>query len=232
MVFSLKQERWPIDTGWGVLYLYFLERQSRQGMDRQVTDDQANLIELMQRISQGDDNALAKLYDLTVNRVYGMALKIVMRKDLAEEVVSDVYIQVWRKAHSFKPERASPIGWLLMICRSRALDRLRREKSATKNQYQEDDAIETEDETTQVPLDKMMEQETSTQVAAALKLLNKNQRESIALAFYRGMSHQEISDYTGQPLGTVKSNIRRAQDILRNMLNKDALATGGFYGKA
>lgn len=209
-----------------------------QSKEIQVTVEQSGLIELVKKMADGDESAMTTFYDATVNRVFGMALKVVLRAELAEEVVGNVYLQVWRQATSFDPERSSPIGWLMMICRSRALDMLRREKSATREQYQEDEQrnlYNKADENPGTPLDDIIESETSQQVAAALQLLNKKQRQTIALAFYRDMSHQEIADHTGQPLGTVKSNIRRAQDILRNVLSRDDLSnpgSGGLYEKA
>ena len=201
---------------------------------------EGNLITLLEKMSVGDQAAMESFYDATVNRVYGMAMKVVLRSELAEEVVSDVYLQVWRQASRYNSHRATPVGWLLMICRSRALDKLRREKSATKNQYQEDDQHETEDENMESPLETMMKGDLSKQVTAALQILTRSQRQTIALAFFKGMSHKEIANYTDQPLGTVKSNIRRAQAILRNALDSSDLSsdldnnqdTGGIYGKA
>ncbi len=194
--------------------------------------EEGNLTSLLEKVSNGDESAMGSFYDATVNRVYGLAMKVVLRPELAEEVVSDVYLQVWRQANRYRSKRATPIGWLLMICRSRALDKLRREKSATKNQYQDEDPYETEDENSETPLDTLLKGDLSKQVLAALRVLTKSQRQTIALAFYRGMSHQEISDYTGQPLGTVKSNIRRAQAILRKSLESSDFSTGGIYGEA
>lgn len=190
------------------------------------------LLSLLQRISLGEEAAMELLYNATVNRIYGLAVKIVGQPELAEEVVGDVFLQVWDKAASFNVERATPIAWLLMICRSRALDKLRREKSATKNQYAESDHNTAEDVITTSPLEDLVGIESSHHIYAALKILNHKQRQMIALAFYKGLSHQEISDYTGDPLGTVKSNIRRAQDILRNALCCEPFNKGGVYGEA
>ncbi len=235
MTFVLQNERLPVDRGWGVLYSVTPHQQLKEN---RVAVDQDGLVALMEKIKTAEQSAMAEFYDATINRVFGLSMKIVLRSELAEEVVSDVYLQVWRQAKNFNPERASPIGWLLMICRSRALDMLRREKSATRNQYQGDDQhniCNEQDENIEIPLDDIIESEISGRVSAALQLLNKKQRQTITLAFYRDMSHQEIADYTGQPLGTVKSNIRRAQDILRNVLSRDDLidlGNGGLYEKA
>ena len=220
----------PIESGWSVVYSLPLHKHGSNS--KVMRERQSNLISLFDKISSGDETAMSTLYDITVDRVFGMAMKIVLRSELAEEVVSDVYLQIWRQVNNYKSNRASPIGWILMICRSRALDILRREKSATRNQFQEEDNVDTEDLSIENALDELMKDEASIQISSALKLLNKKQREAISLAFYRGMSHNEIATYTGEPLGTVKSNIRRAQAILKGVLEKNELCTGGYYGKA
>lgn len=190
------------------------------------------LLPLILRIKAGEEAAIEALYNLTVNRVYGLAIKIVTKPELAEEVVGDVFLQVWNKAGSFNSDRAKPIAWLLMICRSRALDKLRREKSANKNQYPESEQNNIEDSLAVTPLEEFEGVELSSRVYIALKILNDKQRQMIVLSFYKGMSHQEISDYTHEPLGTVKSNLSRAQDILRKTLSHEHLNKGGVYGEA
>jgi len=189
------------------------------------------LLPLLLRISAGEEAAMETFYNLTINRIYGLAIKIVTKPELAEEVINDVFLQVWNKASDFDAEKAAPIAWLFMICRSRALDRLRREKSATKNQYQESEQDQAMDVSSTL-LEDFEGIERSSKVYAALEILNSKQRQTIALAFYRGMSHQEISHYTGDPLGTVKTNIRRAQDILRTVLIEEHVSQGGVYGQA
>ena len=192
--------------------------------------EQDTLEIFIKKMIDGNEEAMADFYDATINRAYGIIIKIVLRPELAEEVVGDVYFQVWQQAERYNAERSTPVGWLLMMCRSRALDKLRREKSATRNQYQENDQIEVEDEQLEVPLDTVLGTELSMQMSEALNSLNRNQRQTVTLAFYKGMTHQEISDYIGMPLGSVKSNINRAQAILRNSLSNDVFRVGEFYG--
>ena len=190
------------------------------------------LLALLQRIKTGEEAAMELLYNLTVNRLYGLAVKIVTRPELAEEVIGDVFLQVWKKAGDFDPEKSPPLAWLLMICRSRSLDALRRETSATKNQYSNNADTPIEEPITETPFEVFDAIECSEHLLTALEILNDKQRQMIALAFYRGMSHQEISRYTGEPLGTIKSNLRRAQDILRKaLIHKDTIK-GVVYGKA
>lgn len=189
------------------------------------------LLAMLERIKKGEEAALEALYNATASRVYGLAVKIVNNPELAEEVVGDVFLQVWRKARDFDAERAIPLAWLLMICRSRALDKLRRERRITKKQCQADENAEAEETTVKSPLENLSCNEISGQVREALLQLNDRQRQFIMLAFYKGMSHQEISDYTGDPLGTVKSGIRRAQVLLKQVISREDFVKGEVYGQ-
>ena len=195
----------------------------------QVSDP---LLALLEKIGSGDEAAMAALYDATVNRIFGLAIKIVSKPELAEEVVGDVFMQIWNKAKDFDSDRAVPLAWMLMICRSRSLDKLRRERRVTKSQVEELDQMETEDSDTKTPIEDLEGIELSSRVYDALQILNDKQRLLITLAFYKDMSHQEISEYTGDPLGTVKSNIRRAQLILRETLSRQDLVKGAVHGEA
>lgn len=197
-----------------------------------VEQDQDELYQLLSDMKNSDETAMSKFYDLTVNRVYGLALRIVGRPDLAEEVVCDVFLQVWNNCASFDGDRAKPIAWLMMICRSRALDKLRREQSATKNQFPEEEEQQAEDTSITTPFEDLSSIQASHTVYQAIKILNDKQRQIITLAFYKGMSQTEISEYLGEPLGTIKSNMRRAQLVLKNALSKDNFSLGDVYGKA
>lgn len=188
------------------------------------------LLAMLERIKEGEEAALEMLYDATASRVYGLAVKIVSDSELAEEVVGDVFLQVWRKARDFDAERAIPLAWLLMICRSRALDKLRREKRITKNQCRQYENAEPEEVNAKSPFETLSRNEMSCHVHDALLQLSDQQRQLIMLAFYKGMSHQEISDYTGNPLGTVKSGIRRAQILLKQIMSREDCVRGEAYG--
>lgn len=190
------------------------------------------LLDLLIRVQTSDEVALGELYDATVKRVYGLAFKIVLKHELAEEVVGDVFLQVWNKAKSFDASRAVPIAWIMMICRSRALDTLRRERPLLNNNTFEFDQSRTEDETQETSFSEIQGIQVESRVYEALQLLTEKQRQSIFLAFYKDMSQSEISEYTGDPIGTVKSNIRRAQLILKETLSREDIPNGGTYEKA
>jgi RNA polymerase sigma-70 factor (ECF subfamily) len=176
--------------------------------------DDERLVDLVGRIARGDEQALAQLYDATCSRVYGLALRVTRAADEAEEVVSDAYLQVWRQASRYDPQRGAPLAWLLMITRSRALDRLRRRDAALPMaQVPEPDAPRGDDAEARV-----LSLERGGAVDEALRSLSRVQRELLELAFLGGRSHQEIARETGLPLGTVKSHLRRALQALAKAL--------------
>ncbi|QTR44680.1 sigma-70 family RNA polymerase sigma factor [Thiothrix litoralis] len=197
-----------------------------------MLQDQGELYVLLEKIQRGDQAALGVFYNATVRRVFAVALKVTANKELAEEIVSDVFMQAWHNASSYSAERATPLGWLLMMAHSRSIDAVRKEGSATRNQIPLEDDYDVADTATLDPLSNTLGVEQGNELAEALKLLDGQQRQMIALAFYRGMSHQEIAEYTGEPLGTVKTLLRRAQSILRAALTKTDLVEGGYYGKS
>ncbi|MGH8580828.1 MAG: RNA polymerase sigma factor [Gammaproteobacteria bacterium] len=182
-------------------------------------------------IAAGDESALGAFYDATLSRVYGLALRITQSAEAAEEVLNDVYMQVWREAGRYKAARGRVMTWLLTICRSRALDYLRKRNVLTstlkpkvidkQTQARGDeplDLIPSSQVDQGDPQDLLDAVEQHTTVRIALDRLAPLQRQLIALAFYKDMSHQEIAAYTGLALGTVKSHIRRGIVLLRETL--------------
>lgn len=179
----------------------------------QQTD--AALVALLQRMIASDETALADFYDRTLGHIYGLALRITGHANAAEEVVGDVYLQAWRDARRYQPERARVLGWLMMICRSRALDHLRRRDRAEL--HAEPHALsDPSDEAN--PANLLEISCTQGRVRAALAELNDIQRQLIALAFFRGLTHQEIAEQTLLPVGTVKSHIRRGMQTMQVVL--------------
>ncbi len=179
----------------------------------------AALAHLIQRMAQGDEAALARLYDITLPRVHALALRITMRRELAEEVCVETYWQAWREAERYDAARGQPLAWLMVMARSRALDTLRRQDRATSCPDPEIHLEEAGSQDTS-PLERLMTSERDSALARALAALTPVQRQMVGLAFYRDLSHQEISTQTGLPLGTVKSHLKRAQDILRTTLSQ------------
>lgn len=176
---------------------------------------------LIARTANADARALAALYDGTAAHVHGVAMRILQDDGAAEEVTIDVYRQVWREAGRYDPERGRPLAWLLMLARSRAIDRRR---SAALERAR------TESLADGMPLpcgaptpeESCALDERRRVVQGALARLAAEQRQVIELAYFGGLSQSEIATHLGEPLGTVKTRIRIGMVRLR-----DALGSAG-----
>jgi RNA polymerase sigma-70 factor (ECF subfamily) len=168
---------------------------------------------------QGDERALEVLYEATVGKVYGLATAILRQAEDAEDVVCATYAQAWDNASSYDSRRASVLGWLLMMCRSRALDLLRKRRTSTE--HASSAAFEYAREYAELPEDVLSLMQRNTRVHSALASLPADRRHLISLAFLRDLSHHEIAATTGMPLGTVKSHLRRALIQLRERLEPE-----------
>lgn len=174
------------------------------------------LTALIKGVADGDEDALAALYDATRRLLYGLTLRILGEAESAEEVLLDVYKQVWRKASSYAQERGNPLAWLMTIARSRAIDRLRSE-------YQERRRVDVLDTAREMATAGNIEEDAAISemrgvILKALESLPPEQREVIDLAYYGGLSQSEIAARLGQPLGTVKTRARLAMIKLREKL--------------
>lgn len=181
----------------------------------------ALLAGLILRMAAGEEAALGELYDATLGKVYGLALRITGRTDAAEDVAAEVYHQAWRQADRYDPERGRPLTWLMTMAHSRALDSLRRRDEADSHPEPETLA-EPEAAPRADPLDLLLCVERDAALQDALARLDPVQRQLLALSFYRDLSHQEIADHTRLPLGTVKSHIRKGLLALQSALSKGA----------
>lgn len=190
------------------------------GLPSALTEEQ--LVTWIAAIANREEHALSALYDGTLGRVYGLALSIVRKASLAEEVAEDTYFQVWRQALRFDPARGAPMAWLLGMARSRAIDALRREARFQHQSLDLGSAAEVADDTPATD-DLLDVAQGHAELHRALMLLNAQPRQLVALAFFRGLSHEEIASQTHLPLGTVKSQIRRALLVLRQTLGEAGL---------
>jgi RNA polymerase sigma-70 factor (ECF subfamily) len=174
--------------------------------------------ELIRGAAGGDEQALASLYDATGRTVYGLLLRILADASAAEEVLLDVYEQVWRQAAQYSRERGSPLAWLTTIARSRAIDRLRRGRREQQNTEPLEGVIASAYSTAAGAEEYVRAGEVRAVVRAALDSLAPEQREVLELAYYGGMSHSEIAAARGLPLGTVKTRTRLGLIRLRETL--------------
>lgn len=176
-----------------------------------------NWVVLIKGIAEGDQSAMATLYDSTSKLVFGLVLRILQDRETAEEVLLDVYTQVWRQATSYDAQRGTPLAWLMTIARSRALDRLR--SGWQERQRKEPlDAVSEARDLASNPEEMTVSAERQRLVRQALGMLSPEQREVIELAYYSGLSHSEIAAQLGQPLGTVKTRTRLGLMKLREAL--------------
>ena len=182
-----------------------------------------NLTHLVSSMATGQESAMGDLYDLTSGLVHGVALRILENPQDAEEVVLDVYMKAWRNASTYSTDRGSVTAWLVMMARSVAIDRIRSRNAQPKTweltnlEFPEpaDGAFATPEQATQ-------ERERQARVQLALRELPIEQREALILAFFGGLSHAELAERLGQPLGTIKTRIRLGLRRLRSLLGESA----------
>ena len=178
----------------------------------------SELARLLIAAGGGDRQAFRGVYDATAAHLFGLALRILRRRDAAEETLQEAFVSIWQHAGDYRPERGAPLAWMGTIVRHRALDRLRRERAT-------------------VPLDDVPEREAwpdpgptpdvataaaqdARRLAACLDELAPNPRAAIVLAYRQGLTHEEIAARLSAPLGTVKTWIRRSLGQLRMCLDR------------
>jgi RNA polymerase sigma-70 factor, ECF subfamily len=168
----------------------------------------------VRRMARGDSEALAEIYDRHARLLYSLALRIVRLPHDAEDVLQEVFAQVWRQAPRYDASRGTVIGWLVTLTRSRALDRLRRGRARPQATDDEQAAQELPDSSPPVDLTLVSAQQAAA-VRAALEALPDSQRVPLELAYYDGLSQSEIADKLDMPLGTIKTRMRQALLRLR-----------------
>jgi len=181
-------------------------------------DDQQYEIELIQRIANGDQAAFAALYDRLSPILYSMALRMMNDAIEAEDVLQDGFVYIWQRANTFDASRGSPISWAIMIVRHKAIDRLRVRLRGERLRQRASASPElASDKDDQSALEPFL-RERRAQVKSALTQLPGEQREALQLAFFSGLTHQQIAAKIATPLGTVKARIRRGLLQLRQLL--------------
>lgn len=183
---------------------------SRYIRDPAVADKEHILIEA---VSKGDREAFGRLYDDFSAALFGVVLRIAGNREVAEEVLQDAFVKIWRSAASYDPAKGRPFTWMLNIARNTAIDRIRTldHRMAAKIQDVDSHVYRLEGEDLQREVDQIG-------VTRVLSGLKQENRELIEMAYYQGYTQQEIADNTGIPLGTVKSRMRSAMIQLREVL--------------
>ncbi|MEO1004425.1 MAG: sigma-70 family RNA polymerase sigma factor [Cyanobacteria bacterium J06638_38] len=181
---------------------------------------------LMQRIAQHDQVALSLLYDRYAHVMYSLAYKMLSNAEEAEEVVLDMFSQVWRTAERYDSQRGRTDSWLFLLTRSRALDRIRRRQR--KANVIEASTIAAKVSLTtsgMTPEEALMITDRRQQVKMALAQIPPEQRQVIELAYYQGLSQSQIAKQTGISLGTVKTRVRLGLSKLKQLLQESELET-------
>jgi RNA polymerase sigma-70 factor, ECF subfamily len=176
------------------------------------------LAALLARCGVGDQRALAELYRLTSPKLFGVALRILRREGWAEEVLQESFVNIWNHAAEYAAAKSQPLTWMTSIVRNRSLDWLRRPRQEdTSKDY--DLLVENLRDDAAGPLEQLTQSAEARALARCLRELDSWQRQSIVLAFQHGLTHSEIAARVQQPLGTVKTWIRRGLERLKACLS-------------
>ena len=179
-------------------------------------------IELLQRIGQGDRRSFEALYDRFSGVLFSTAFRVLNNREAAEDVLQDVFIQIWEKAPLYDPARGKPMTWAVTLTRNKSIDRLRSIQRRSRLQ----DDVQRESQTFEQfddrsSFDEVASGETGKLVREAMRKLTQDQREAIELAFFSSLTQTEIAERLGEPLGTVKARIRRGMMKLRDVLSPE-----------
>ena len=169
--------------------------------------------DVLRRLAAGDREAVAELYDRHAARVLGLAYRIVRNTSDAEDVVQDVFAQAWRSAPNYEASRGTVAGWLLMMARTRAIDRLRA-RQTRRDAGAEPDPERIPSNAVPVP-EQIIANQQAARVRGAMGALSAEQKTALELAYFEGLSQSEIAERLQIPLGTVKTRIRSALALLR-----------------
>lgn len=179
-----------------------------------------DLAALLGRCGRGDEQAFAQLYDAAAPRVYGLAVRVVRDPAQAEEVTQEAFLEIWRTASRFDPDRGSPLSWLLTLTHRKAVDRVRSAEAASRrdetyHQQNQPVAHDATAEAAQASIE-------ARRVRQALGTLTPVQREALELAYFGGYTHTEVATMLDLPVGTAKTRIRDGLIRLR-----DTMGVGG-----
>ena len=193
--------------------IFFGSIRIRNGVRNKMT-------ELMERIVRRDDRALEELYERFSRALYAVILSIVKKKEDAEEILCEIFFQVWEKAPSYDLGKGSVYTWLLTLARNRAIDKIR--SKSYKNDKQNDDDVDEMDAFTNMnnpsPLDNILLSERAALVKSALAQIPPDQKQVLEVAYFEGYTQSEIAIRMNLPMGTVKTRMRSGMKALQDLL--------------
>ena len=191
-------------------------------------DRNAQLADALARVALGERDALQRVYRLASAHLFGVILRIQPDRGKAEDLLQDVFVTIWRSAGSYEAARSQPMTWLITIARHRAIDSLRRQRAEPQTvalasfDDTDDDPLDRQPSADAGPLELLQRAATARELTHCIDALSAEQRQCLALAFYQGQSHAEVAVHLAQPLGTVKSWVRRALIALKGCLDRAA----------
>jgi len=199
------------------------------------TERSKELAQLLARSALGDRTAFRRVYELSSGHLFAVILRIQRDRDLADDLLQEVYVSAWKAAGSFDAQRAQPLTWLTHIARNKAIDSLRRAQAQpqTESMHRDTDDDERPSAAERIaddapgPESLLQRASDARQLSDCMQGLSPQQRQSVALAFFDGLSHAEVAEQLAQPLGTVKSWVRRALATLKTCLERAAHRDGG-----
>jgi RNA polymerase sigma-70 factor (ECF subfamily) len=177
--------------------------------------NRSDLTDLLKQVGAGDQSAFEQLYNATSAKLYGIILRILKRRDLADEILQETYVKVWDYALKFDPEKGSPITWLAAIARNRALDEVRRSKPVS---LLDDDVISQIPDTQPLPGDMILQREDNKKLADCLDTLQDDRKTLVISAYLDGLSREELAIQLGHPIGTIKVWLHRSLKQLKDCL--------------
>jgi RNA polymerase sigma-70 factor, ECF subfamily len=189
-------------------------------METEPASDLDAEIDLLRKIGQGDRASFERFYDRFSSMLFTIAYRVLNNREAAEDVLQDVFVQIWEKAPLYDPSRGKPITWAVTLTRNKAIDRLRsmqRRARLRDDLQRESHTLDQADERTSV--DAAAAGEHGQILRDALALLGPDQREALELAFFQSLTQSEIADRLGEPLGTIKARIRRGLAKLRELIS-------------
>ena len=182
---------------------------------------------LMFRVAMRDQAAFKQLYDATVRCLLAIVMRMLRERSWAEEVLQEVYVSIWNTAPNYSAGKSQPMTWLMAIARNKTMDALR--STSTERQHVVRPKLADDDEDTGLPdaaderagpLESLVQAVDTQRLRHCLQSLEPQQRQAIALAFYDGLTHSELAQHMGQPLGTVKAWVRRGLEKLKPCLQR------------
>lgn len=181
----------------------------------------ADLAEMLAKTAQGDRQAFALLYQSTSAKLFGLALRILASRDLAEEALQDAFVKIWHSADTYKADKAAVMTWMTAIVRNRCLDLLRatpKEQILNENESFDDWASDDFG-----PMENAAIRSDTKALMQCMKQLAPLQRQAFALSYFHGLAHEQLANQLAQPLGTIKTWLRRGLDTLKNCMSASGI---------